>query len=881
MNKISSRLLLLFIVLITNCAVNAQESLLQKSIDIHCDKFTLKEILVNVTKQTKIKFAYSESQINVKQKVKNLNPKILNELLQELNNNYAIDSKLIGQTISLFPIRKNTQRQKIITISGYIEDASSGERLIGANIYSPKTYKGTTSNSYGFFSIPVSMASNQLACSYVGYRTINLPVNLSSDTILNLALKPSLELAEVTVFDSKNEIADKKSPIGMVKIPLKKVKQLPVIYGETDVLKTAQLLPGISVGSEGNSGLHVRGGSPDQNLILLDGIPVYNPNHLYGFYSVFNTDAIKDMKVIKGGFPARYGGRLSSVVDLRMKEGNTKKMSGGISLGLISSKFHLEGPINKDKTSFFVSARRTYIDFFTNELIKDVSDFDQSNYSFHDVNAKINHKFSDKHRLYLSYYTGRDNGDSENRIEENEANLKTEEKSELSWGNSIYGLRWNWLMNPNLFLNATVSYSSYDYLSNEVFKNQYKTDANWTNKEYSTKLESGINIFSAGLDFNWNPWQKHQIRFGGKYLYHEFNTGMESKKFISAENENEEVDENEMVYADEINLFVEDNYQISNKISANIGLHYSLFVPGSKSYSSLEPRLSVKYDINDKVQLNASAAIMQQYSQLLTSSKINLSSDIWVPATENIKPANSQQASLGAYYSINNSWAFSVEGYYKQMSDLLEYAEGSSYFEGNSWQERVEQGDGKSYGLEFLLQRNKGKLTGWIAYTLAESTRKFDNINNRQEFPYKYDKRHDLNIVLDYKFTKHWSVNAIWTYKTGNAETLGVLKYSTIRMAINGNRSAYNDIVIQKRNNFRMPAYHRLDVSLNWKKQIGKYEHMLSVGLYNVYKQENTYKIRLYDTQIQDGNGRYHDTLGSREENLFQRLPSVTYSIKF
>jgi len=880
MNKISSRLLLFIIVLFTYNNVSAQESLLQKSININCNDCTLEEILIRVTKQTKIKFAYSESQINVKQKVNNSKIKNVSELLENLRKNYKIDSKLIGKNISLFPSQKGNQRTKSITISGYMEDAATGERLIGANIYSPETYQGTTTNSYGFFSIPVSTAIDQLACSYVGYQSITLPVNFSKDTLLNITLKPSLELAEVTVFNTKNEVVDKKLPIGIVKVPLSKVERIPVILGETDVLKTAQLLPGISEGSEGNSGLYVRGGSPDQNLILLDGIPVYNPNHLFGFYSVFNTDAIKDMKIIKGGFPARYGGRLSSVVDLRMKEGNTKNLSGGVSIGLISSKFNLEGPIVKDKTSFFISARRTYIDLFTDDLIKDATDFDQSDYYFYDVNAKINHKFSDKHRLYLSYYTGRDNGDSEDRNEGNDTKLKTEELSELSWGNSIYGLRWNWLMGSNLFLNTTVSYSSYDYLNKEIFKNQYIVDNDWTSKEYSTKVESGINIFSAGLDFNWNPSQKHQIRFGGKYYYHEFNTGMESKKYISAQNENEEVDENEMIYANEANLFVEDDYQINKKLSANIGLHYSMFITGSKTYTSLEPRLSVKYDLNDKVQLNAGAAIMQQYTQLLSFSRITLASDIWVPVTENIKPAKSHQTSLGVRWTINDSWAFSTEAYYKQMSDLLEYSESASLFENNSWQERVEQGDGKSYGLEFLLERNQGRLTGWIAYTLAESTRKFDNINNGKEFPYKYDKRHDLNIVLDYKLNKHWSLNAVWTYRTGNAETLGVLKYPSL-LGFNGNTStSYDDIVVQKRNDYRMPAYHRLDLSVNWKKQKEKSEHMISLGVYNAYNQKNPYKISLYDGSVYNGSG-YVDTKVVKEKSLFGILPAVSYSIKF
>ncbi|TKG95598.1 TonB-dependent receptor [Puteibacter caeruleilacunae] len=879
MNKVKYRLIVLFIVVLTYVNVNAQESLLQKSIKIDCKDCTLEEILTRISDQTNIKFAYSESQVNVKQIIKNIKLRNTKDLVQELQKNYNIDYKLIGQTVSLFP-RKNNQPTKSVTISGFLEDVTTGERLIGANIYSPKTYEGTSTNNYGFFSIPISAEINQLTFSYIGYQTKILPVSVSNDTLIRIGLKPSLELDEIKVFNSKNEIADKRQSIGILKIPVNKIKEMPVMLGEADVLKTAQLLPGISEGSEGNSGLYVRGGSPDQNLILLDGIPVYNPNHLFGFYSVFNTDAIKNMQVIKGGFPARYGGRLSSVVDLRMKEGNTKKLSGGASIGLISSKFNLEGPIIKDQTSFFISARRTYIDLFTNSLFDNATDFDQSNYYFYDINAKINHKFSNKHRLYFSYYTGRDNGNSEDKNEGGGSKLETEEVSKLSWGNSIYGLRWNWLMSSNLFLNTTVAYSTYEYLNDEIFKNKYQINNENISKEYSSKVKSGINIFSTGLNFNWNPSLKHNIRFGGKYYIEEFNTGMSSKKFLSEKDKTESVNEAEIINGEEVNLFIEDNYQISNKLSTNMGVHYSLFKVGSKTYTSLEPRLSLKYNLNDKIQLNAGAAIMQQYTQLLSFSRITLSSDIWVPVTENIKPAKSKQASLGGHWSINDSWSLSMEGYYKKMSNLLEYSESASLFKDNSWQERVEQGSGNSYGLEFLIQRTKGRLTGWIAYTLAESTRKFEKINYGKEFPYKYDKRHDLNIVLDYKLNKHWSVNGVWTYRTGNAETLGTLKYRTL-LGFNGHSAtSSSDIIVQKRNAHRMPAYHRLDLSLNWKAQKGKFEHAFSLGLYNVYNQKNPYKISLYDESVGE-QGVYFDKKVIKEKSLFGILPAISYSIKF
>ena len=881
MSSIWKGLLMLLAISTFHFSLNAQESLLSKKITIKCEQCTLEKLISDVTEQTKIKFAYSRSQIKVNQKITiNFKEKEVEYLLKVLKEKYQIDYKLIGNTISLYPEKANKRQAKIV-VSGYIEDKLSGERLIGANVYFPESYIGTVSNDYGFFSLPVGVNATEIVCSFVGYQNKIIPIDFLKDTLIRIELSPNIELEEVVVRATRDEVIDKKMPIGMIRVPMAKIESTPVILGETDVLKVAQLLPGVSEGSEGNSGLYIRGGSADQNLILLDGITVYNPNHLFGFFSVFNADAIKDFKIIKGGFPARYGGRLSSVVDLRMREGNMKEFSGSVSIGLISSKAYLEGPIIKDKTSFFISARRTYIDLIAGNLVGNFTDFDESNYYFYDINAKINHKFSDKHRLYLSYYQGRDNGDSEDRNEGSDAKLKSEEISNLSWGNSIYGLRWNWLMGSNLFLNTTISYSTYDYLNEEIFRNQYIVEDDWTNKEYSTEVQSGIDIFSSGLDFNWIPSAKHQVRYGVKYFYHTFNTGMESKKFISADDTNEQVDEEERIYANEGNIFIEDEMQLTSKFSANLGLHYSVFLVNDKTYSSFEPRLSLKFDITDKIQLNAGGAIMQQYTQLLSFSRITLSSDIWVPATENIAPAKSQQSSLGARWSINDAWGCSMEGYYKKMTDLLEYSESASFFENDSWQDRVEQGDGESYGLEILVERSKGKITGWLAYTLAESTRQFENINNGETFPYKYDKRHDLNIVIDYKLTKHWSVNAVWTYKTGNAETLGVIKYPSNLGFFGDVSTSYDDIIYQKRNDYRMPAYHRLDISVNWKKQREKFEHQVALGVYNAYNRDNPYKISLFDGSVQGPDGGYTDTKVIQEKSLFGILPAITYTINF
>lgn len=882
MNNIGKRILVLMMVFVFHKLLIGQESLMDKSINLKSNKNSFENLVTIIKKQTGLKVAFSRSQIDVKQVIIVNSERLkLKELLNHFRK-YNIDYKLIGNIISLYPSKKKKKRSKKVVVSGYIEDKLTGERLIGASIYFPESYTGTSSNEYGFFSIPVKPENKSLVCSYIGYKKCEIPLDFISDTLIKVELESANELDEIVVKSTTNEMIDKRIPIGIVRLPMAKIKSTPTILGETDALKVAQLLPGISEGSEGNSGLYIRGGSSDQNLILLDGITVYNPNHLFGFFSVFNGDAIKDFKIIKGGFPARYGGRLSSVVDLRMREGNMKKITGSVSLGLISSKLHLEGPIIKDKTSFFVSARRTYIDLLAGKLLKKYSSFDKSNYYFYDVNAKINHKFSDKHRLYFSYYTGRDNGDSEDTNSKNEDKLKTEEISKLSWGNSIYGLRWNWLMSSNTFLNTTVSYSTYDYLNDEVFKNRNKIDDDWISKEYSSNIESGINIFSAGLNFNWIPSTRHHIRFGAKYFYHTFNTGMESKKFLSANSQKQKAKEKDMTYANEANVFVEDDIQLSSKLKANLGLHFSMYKVKNKFYRSLEPRFSLKYDLSEEFQLNAGGAVMKQYTQLLSFSRITLASDIWVPVTEKIVPAKSKQISTGFRWMINDKWSFSTEGYYKDMRNVIGYSAGASFFDRNSWQERVEQGSGKSYGLEFLMERKKGRLTGWIAYTLAESTRKFDKINSGNSFPYKYDKRHDFNIVLDYKLTKSWSVNAIWTYKTGNAETLGVIKYPAATTFSGGQHTNFDDIIYQKRNNYRMPPYHRLDISVNWKKKSRKLTHQISFGVYNAYNRKNAYKISLYDKSLEKENGRgYVDTKEAKEKSLFGVLPSFTYTLKF
>ncbi|MCT4616274.1 MAG: TonB-dependent receptor [Marinifilaceae bacterium] len=873
MNKWTNFLLLILLLVFSIESLEAKANN-QTKIDIGRNKCQIIFIINKFKEKLGFDFAYSSSQIDTKKEIQLKAQKIsISDFLNQLQS-IGISSRIKQNTVVLF----KSKEKKKIRISGYVEDGESGERLIGANIYDSSNYKGTTTNNYGFFAFDIDN-TKQINVSFVGYSSLILPVNFTNDTSLVIALKPNVQINEVVVKAGSSDMINSKDPIGRMNLSMQKIKALPTSLGEVDVMKSAQLLPGISEGSEGNTGMYVRGGSDDQNLIILDGVNVYNPNHLFGFLSVFNADAIKNCTILKGGFPARYGGKLSSVVDMNMREGNMKKLSGSVSLGLLSSKAYLEGPLIKDKTSFFVSARRTYLDLFGSQILSNLNDYDHSNYYFYDINAKINHKFNNKHRLYLSYYKGRDSGSSKDQANQGDKKLVNEEETEVNWGNSIYGLRWNWLLSSNLFLNTSLSYSSYDYMNDESVRNQYETDSSTETKEYSNKVETGINMLSAGLDFSYYLSDKHNLRFGLKYSKQEYNTGMNSKKYISGKDIKKKVKEKDLIKADEYNVYLEDDISLSQRLGFNIGGHLSMFSVNNKDYKSIEPRLSFNYDLSDKIQLNGGAAFMQQYSQLLSFSRISLSSDIWVPATDKILPAKSKQASLGFKWKINKKYSFSTETYYKKLDNVLEYSESASFFAKDSWQDRVEQGKGKSYGVEFLLEKSKGKLNGWIAYTLAESTRQFDNINNGKEFPYKYDRRHDANIVLNYNITNNWSVSSVWKYRTGNAETLGLVKYKS-PMTFNSNVSSADDIIYQKRNNYRMPAYHRLDLAINYTKTINNITHTVSFGVFNAYNRKNPYKISVKDKAVKAGD-YYIDTKTLEEKSLFGILPSFNYSLKF
>jgi len=648
---------------------------------------------------------------------------------------------------------------------------------------------------------------------------------------------------------------------------MKDVKTLPVLLGEVDIMKTIQLMPGVQSGSEGTGGLYVRGGGPDQNLILLDGVPVYNASHLFGFFSVFNADAIQSMSLIKGGFPARYSGRLSSVLDIRMKEGNMKKITGEVSIGLISSKATIEGPIIKDKTSFIVSARRTYLDVLAMPFIMAINNGTSAGYFFYDINAKINHKFSDKSRIYLSSYLGNDKFYYNNKYSFSETAY--EEKGKIRWGNITNALRWNYLVNNKLFSNITLTYSRYNFTTG--FESSSKSNS----QSYSDMFEykSGIDDVSGRVDFDYTPNPNNNIKFGVSEIYHTFNPGVNVFEYKETGSDNLDTSfGNKQLYSHEYSFFVEDDVKITKKLKANVGLNFSGFLVKNKNYTNLEPRASIRYLLKENISVKASYARMSQYIHLLSNSTIGLPTDLWVPTTTKLKPEVSDQVALGGIYKLNKKFEFSIEGFYKTMSNLLEYKEGASFFSiSDDWQNKVIQGKGWSYGMEFLIRKERGKTTGWIGYTLSWTNRQFDGISFGEVFPYKYDRRHDIGIAITHHFNEDIDMGLTWVFGTGNAVTLATEKYAGMHQNKNFFSNNYVQY-IETRNNYRMPNYHRLDLGVNFHKKMKHGVRTWSFGLYNAYSRQNPFF--LYFSKESGSTQLY-------QISLFPIIPSFRYNFKF
>ncbi|MFH2095543.1 MAG: TonB-dependent receptor [Bacteroidota bacterium] len=794
--------------------------------------------------------------------------------------------KILFILLILFPLvvlsdkDEGTDKGDKKTISGYVKDNQTGEAMIGASVYIRSLTTGTITNVYGYYSLTVPAGNYEVVYSFLGYEDITKKVNIDKDIRQDVSLSPSVEqIAEVEVRGERKNEQIREIEMSTVKLPIKTIQKIPALMGEVDVIKSIQLLPGIQTAGEGTSGFFVRGGGVDQNLILLDDATVYNASHLGGFFSVFNQDAIKNVQIYKGGIPAQYGGRLSSLLDIRMKEGNSKEYECTGGIGTLSSRLTLEGPVLKDNSSFIVSARRTYIDLFF-PMLKDTN-IQKSKMYFYDLNTKINFELNDKNRIFASGYFGRDI-----------ARMGSEFL--MNFGNATGTVRWNHLFSDRVFSNVTLVYSNFDY---SLGTPEGVSAFEW---------KSNIIDYSAKADISYYLNPSNTIRFGGSSCYHTFKPG--HAKGLGDESVFSDVNLPEN-FALESAVYLSNEQQISPLFSINYGLRFSVFQNignatfynydrsnGSEyrvmdtllykkgdvfnTYSGIEPRLGLRYQFSEFSSLKASYNRTFQYIHLASNTTASTPLDIWFPSTPNIKPQKADQVAIGYFRNLKqNTFETSFELYYKKMYNAIDFRDHASLLLNPYIEGEIRTGDAYSYGAEFMVKKQEGRLTGWISYTLSKTRRIFPDINDGKEYAAPYDKPHDISVVLSYDLTPRLNLSANWVYSTGMPATMPTGRFEYQGMIV----PVYSD-----RNAIRMPDYHRMDLACTWNlgknedakprrngKPERKYESSLNFSIYNLYNRHNAYSINFRQNRDNP------NVTEAEKFYLFKIVPSITYNFKF
>lgn len=739
------------------------------------------------------------------------------------------------------------------TLSGYIKDAKSGEAVIGSSIFLTNTKSGTSANTYGFYSVTFK-ASDTLGVvfSSLGYQPQIKKLSGRQNQSLNIdLLENSSNLQEVVVKASRNDDNVQKTQMGVIDVPMKLANSLPVVLGERDIMKIIQLLPGVQAGNEGTTGFYVRGGNSDQNLVQLDEATVYNPNHLFGLFSTFNSNALNRVTLIKGGFPAQYGGRLSSVLDITMKEGNNKKVAVQGGIGLISSNITVEGPIKKEKGSFIISGRRTYVDLLAKPFVKGIG------YTFYDLNAKINYQITPKDKLFLSGFYGNDNANYTGASSLNYG---------INFGNSTATLRWNHLFNQKLFANTS------------FIINNYHLGLSTIQSGYVAQLYSSIKDINAKTDFEFYPNQNHNVRFGVNFSTHTFAPFSASIK-IPKSGKVPKFNPDSLAiktHTNELAFYFNDEIKISPNFSLNVGIRVPYFYTKDISYKYLEPRISTKINLNQETSLKLSYTVMNQFLHLIPNSTASLPTDIWIPASKITAPQQSKQISLGLFKNFKeNTYKTSLEVYYKDMKNQALFKEGTLLTQVSVIENNLTFGKGYSYGAELFIEKNSGKFNGWLAYTLSWTNQTFKDLNFGKEFPFAYDRRHNLSLVGNYDLSKHWIISGAFVFNTGRPYTLPVG-----RVDVGNGGTLYNGTYADytERNNYRLNNFHRLDVSAIYKKtrQIfhKSYESEWVFSVYNLYSRRNPYFVYLSTDEVTK-------LPVATQVSLLPAVPSVSYNFKF
>src|SRR5574344_1846222 len=770
------------------------------------------------------------------------------------------------------------------TVSGVLKDGSNGETMKNIMVtlvsYDNHSQAVTTlSNQSGFYSISVVKGKYIYHISYLGFKTVTDTIVLSQNMTLNYELEADIVMTDEVVVSARAADHNVKSvDVGKMEMKIETIKALPALFGEVDVLKAVQLLPGIQSGGEGNTGFYVRGGGADQNLILLHSKTIYNDGHLFGFFSVFNADAVKNVEITKSGMPAYYGGRLASVLDVAQKEGNMKKFQVDGGLGLIFSRLTVQGPIKKDKCSFIISGRRTYIDVLVHPFLKETSPLIGTKFYFYDVIAKIILVINEKHRLFLGGYYGNDVYGFKSS--------SGSTKIQFRWGNAAASLRWNYIINSQLFLNTTASFTNYD------FATKMEMDV------YSMNMSSGVQDYALKTELTYLPAIPHTFRFGVHYIFHKF---MPNDFNVQAgESQSLTLPKANPYYAHDLAIYANDEFDAFKWWKINAGLRYThfehigrftryvfdefgaladsiIYQPGEliKQYNYVEPRLSMRFLLDSNTSIKASYTLNFQYIHQVALSSISLPTDVWMPSTDIVRPQIGAQYSLGVYRNFyKNMFETYIDFYYKDMRNLVEYKDGINLSDVSQNPDQMYVfGKGWSYGMEVFFKKAKGRFNGFSGYTLSYTKRKFDDLNGGEPFYAKYDRRHDVSINLNYEIIRNkLSVSAVWVFATGNTMTIPVGYYFLAGSLI----TEYS-----KRNEYRIDPYHRLDLSVNWtivKRK--RFETGLNFSVYNVYNRKNPFFV-FFETETNYTQDTFDLTTKAYQMSLFPILPSITWNFKF
>lgn len=790
---------------------------------------------------------------------------------------------MIKKVFLLLILVSNSAFCQKYNLNGSIIDGTTGEALIGASVVESTSISGVFSNKYGYFTLSLPSKKIQIKISYIGYESKLIDVFLKKDTLIDIKLETNEQLLDEVVIKESNEQILQSVQIGVTSIPVSRLKSIPILFGESDIIKALSTTPGVSTGNEGTSGLLVRGGTPDQNLILLDDAIVYNTAHLFGLVSIFNTDAIKNVDLYKSGFPARFGGRLSSVLDISMKEGNNQRKRKELTIGLISSKLLLEGPLSDklwNKASYMISARTSYLTpFLLPQIIsfKNGNGDQMFNYLLYDINAKVNYKINAKTQIFASFYHGNDFWVAQDGL------VNDRGKFSLNWGNLMGSLRLNYIIHPKLFLKTISSVSKYRY---QVGNTSYELiNKDWRTANYFFNTSS-IRDFNAKASFEWFPFSFQQVRFGFDVTNHQYTPTQIKTNYSIAQDSLVFI--NNAISANEYSVFIENEMDIKRRLKVNLGLRKVFFYTDSKAFEAIEPRVTANFMLPLNFTIKAGYSQMNQFIHLLSSNNVGLPNDIWVPATRNINPSFSEQVSFGMTKSfLKQHLELTLEVYQKSFKDLIDYSDGKNFFSSfnTSWENLVEKkGIGRIRGLEVFLNKPEGVFTGWISYTLSKNERRFENINKGNWFPANFDRRHSVSITTSYSPKKSKSsFAATWVFQSGQPITVPTAVHEQFDEG-QTNITGYTIPIYESRNNNRMPSYHRLDFSYNIKRTTKKHrDAMLSLGIYNVYNRVNPYYLDLrWQPNPRPMNGEKFKGVENKlyKVGIIPFLPFFSYSIK-